>query len=343
MLAVIQCAASKSGAYFRTADGREVFFVARSEEAPKTDRFVYAHPDDIADEGLTWREKLLAYNVAGDNSLGLARAFELYDNAVYRRLVEVLGMEKVFILSAGWGLIRADFLTPYYDITFSCAVVRKGESYKLRGAGRVWQDFRQLSSVSEEPLIFLGGRDYVPLFSELTKTSASPRHVYYNATQPPTAPGCSFEHYESATRTNWHYECARALLDGRITIGGPMPRHSTSQTVDTIIPSNIQPESGAPPRRRISSGLARSPTSADFEHALDILLAEAMQMGKAHVDVVAGELHRRVGGYPGPNHRMPVCCAAMRRLLSDGDSVLHSPPSGRGASLAVRYSIPRKG
>jgi hypothetical protein len=35
------------------------------------------------------------------------------------RLVEKFGIEKVFILSAGWGLIRADFLTPNYDITFS--------------------------------------------------------------------------------------------------------------------------------------------------------------------------------------------------------------------------------
>ncbi len=339
MFVVIQCAASKSGAYLRAADGREVFFVAQPEKAPENDRYVYAHPDDPSGDGLTWREKLLRYNEKGENPQKLARAFELYDNAVYRSLVDVLGIEKVFILSAGWGLIRAEFLTPYYDITFNRGVARKGEDYKLRGPGRMWRDFRHLPSASGEPLVFLGGKDYVPLFSELTRTSNLRRHIFYNAAQPPTAQDCILERYNSPTRTNWHYECAKALLDGRITAGGHVPQ----QTADAIFSRDIQPQTGAFPRRRAPSGATGFPTSANFQDALDALLEEAMQAGKAHVDVVAGELHRRVGGYPGPDHRMPMCCAAMRRCLSDGDTILHSPPSGRGASLAIRYRIPRAG
>ena len=35
------------------------------------------------------------------------------------QLVEIFGIDNVYILSAGWGLIRASFLTPNYDITFS--------------------------------------------------------------------------------------------------------------------------------------------------------------------------------------------------------------------------------
>ena len=53
-------------------------------------------------------------NPAG-NSLGLLPVYRLYANPVYERLVDKLGVANVYILSAGWGLIRADFLTPSYD------------------------------------------------------------------------------------------------------------------------------------------------------------------------------------------------------------------------------------
>ena len=33
--------------------------------------------------------------------------------------------------------------------------------------------------------------------------------------------------------------------------------------------------------------------------------------GAGHVEINSGELHRAVGGYPGADHRMPMCCDAM--------------------------------
>jgi hypothetical protein len=63
---------------------------------------------------------LIDYNEnPGSNQLGLYPAFELYKNDIYRKLVDCFGIDKTFILSAGWGLIRASFLTPWYDITFT--------------------------------------------------------------------------------------------------------------------------------------------------------------------------------------------------------------------------------
>lgn len=45
---------------------------------------------------------------------------------------------------------------------------------------------------------------------------------------------------------------------------------------------------------------------------------------------------------PGPENRMPVCCDAMRRMMdSSVDSILSEPPKGKGASLCIRYQIPR--
>jgi hypothetical protein len=38
---------------------------------------------------------------------------------------------------------------------------------------------------------------------------------------------------------------------------------------------------------------------------------------------------------------MPVCCAVMHAARRPGDEILSSPPSGRGASLLIRYRLPR--
>jgi hypothetical protein len=63
-------------------------------------------------------------------------------------------------LSAGWGLIRTDFLTPCYDITFS----QSAEGYKRHRKADRYQDFRTLPARSDEDIVFFGGKDYVRLF-----------------------------------------------------------------------------------------------------------------------------------------------------------------------------------
>jgi hypothetical protein len=82
-------------------------------------------------------------------------------------------------------------------------------------------------------------------------------------------------------------------------------------------------------------------TTEEFRHALGTLLSTGEELGFTAVDINAGNLHRRVGGYPGENHRMPMCCEAMRQAVTSGDVVVSEPPSGQGASLTIRYSLPR--
>jgi hypothetical protein len=69
---------------------------------------------------------------------------------------------------------------------------------------------------TREPVYFLGGKDYVPLFVELTKNLHAPRTVMYNSATPPKAPDCRLERFQTSTRTNWHYECAAVLASGGI-------------------------------------------------------------------------------------------------------------------------------
>jgi len=59
------------------------------------------------------------------------------------------------------------------------------------------------------------------------------------------------------------------------------------------------------------------------------------------VDVVAGDLNRELGSYPGPSHRISDCCQVIRCLNTASDQVVAAPPKGTGASLVVRFALPR--
>lgn len=73
------------------------------------------------------------------------------------------------------------------------------------------------------------------------------------------------------------------------------------------------------------------------------IMRDAMRDGHETVEINSGDLHTRVGGYPGANHRMPVCCQVMRGAYAPdaGDVILEEPPSGQGASLTIRYVLPQ--
>ena len=54
------------------------------------------------------------------------------------------------------------------------------------------------------------------------------------------------------------------------------------------------------------------PNADDFRDELYCTMLEAMKSGDPFAEINAGELHRRVGDYPGRNHRMPICCQVRR-------------------------------
>jgi len=84
------------------------------------------------------------------------------------------------------------------------------------------------------------------------------------------------------------------------------------------------------------------PTPDDFRKELRRQLDLAKAGGRREVVVNAGELHRVVGNYPDPKkHRMPECCRIMREEMKVGDEIVSQPPKGNGASVSIRYRIPR--
>lgn len=187
-------------------------FVANPNGAPCDENRVYARPDDVSDTGRSWRSVLMAYNTdPGDNPLKLLPAWQPYKNRTYRILADRYGPERLYILSAGWGLIRADFLTPNYDITFSTA--RNVEQFKRRNSHDIYEDFG-LPSGFVESIVFFGGRDYIPLFRQLTERVESGRTIFY-AGKTPDVGDCVLVKYGDPF-TNWHYQCAMAFAEGRL-------------------------------------------------------------------------------------------------------------------------------
>ncbi len=219
MVVVIQCAATKSpyAGHLCGRDGRRVWFVASLESAPAGDGRLYARPDDSSGtSGVSWRIILREYNQdPGSNPHGLLPAWQLYTNRAYRTLAMRFGLDRLYILSAGWGLIAASFLTPNYDITFSSA--KSVEPYKRRNVRQDFHDFCMLPSSVTDPVVFFGGKDYVPLFCDLTADVQGERWVFYAGSKP-NAPNCRVQRYRKPF-TNWHYQCANAFAEGGIRIG----------------------------------------------------------------------------------------------------------------------------
>jgi len=83
------------------------------------------------------------------------------------------------------------------------------------------------------------------------------------------------------------------------------------------------------------------PSKDEFRRELLRQLKVEAARGAPSVLINSGELHRSVGGYPGPNARMPSCCAAMYHEQRLGDEIVNKPPKGKGASLSIRYRLPR--
>ncbi len=221
VLVVIVCAASKrddAGA-MRQANGKTVVFVAHPELMPDDARdadCMYARPDDISDSGVSWRQRLSEYNREyrriGRNPYGLLPAFELYSHPIYRELVNACGPEHVFILSGGWGLIPAGYLTPHYDITFST----QAEKWKRRRKSDPFDDDCHIPEGFRGTIQLFGGKEYVKPFAELTQSIDCLKVVCYNSIAPPAAPGCELRKYQTSQRTNWYYQCARQFINGEI-------------------------------------------------------------------------------------------------------------------------------
>lgn len=217
---VFPCAGRKAAnaGRFRMSDGRVVFFVADPTLAPADSSVLYRHPDDDAMGDRTFRQVLDDYNLQfkDENPWGLQPAWRLYSDRVYGGLKRAVGAANLFILSAGWGLIRADYLTPDYDVTFSNG--KNVEAYKRRRKRDRYEDFQHLPAGGFDRVVFAGGKDYVKPFLMFTEGLGMERVVYYNSNLAASEHDARFVPFETHRKTNWHYEWADGLIAGEIRV-----------------------------------------------------------------------------------------------------------------------------
>ncbi|MBM4146406.1 MAG: hypothetical protein FJ240_09075 [Nitrospira sp.] len=212
---VIQCCASKrdDAGTFKLLNGDKVYFVARPDRCPVKKGVAYFRPDDVnPDTGYTWREYLKNYNRQHSNPDKLLKASNLYKPKIYQLLAENSRWE-TYILSAGWGLIKADYLLPSYDITFSSNIKDK---WKIRDRKDKYYDFNHLRTKENDTIYFFGGMDYVEPFYEFTRSLRTNVVIYFRNKNIKRQDSYRYVPYRKRIRTNWHYKCAKDFINGRI-------------------------------------------------------------------------------------------------------------------------------
>lgn len=105
--------------------------------------------------------------------------------------------------------------------------------------------------------------------------------------------------------------------------------------MDKAAPPNSVKAAAAPSIERVAGAV----NAEAFRRALQSLFDESPA---GFIDVNAKELYSKVGGGAGRKYNMAGCCYVMTKAKQSGDKIVAGPPSGKGATLTIRYVLPRQ-
>ena len=231
---VIQCQGRKTQESWRCGNQQVIFVADKKKYDEKSNRasgLVPYEPDDFVSNSstMTWRQIFLEYYQTKrkpavlQDANELPEAWQLYRHSAYRCLVEnkKYGKENVFILSAGWGLVNADYWLPPYNITFSTA--ENTPDYARTSVKKLWQRLEPLKynplckiANKDTTIYFFGGKDYIPLYYHLTCNLPCRKVVYYKSAKIPRHKGYEYVPYAGDIVTNWHYQCLKDFMEGKL-------------------------------------------------------------------------------------------------------------------------------
>ena len=209
---VMICAGGKNDSFFTSYPDNN-FVNEPNENQPNEN-----HPDEIMNDGITWREYL---NI-NQSDANLKKAYELYKprkTGIYTRMYNKY-LNRFFILSAGWGLVKSDFKLPNYDITFSTDKKSPKNTRRNQNINMlpIYKDFNQLNVNINDDIVYVGGVKYLKLFYKLTKDLPNRKIIYYNSKNnpKPLLGNYLYRRYFIKYPTNWHYELAEKIANGII-------------------------------------------------------------------------------------------------------------------------------
>lgn len=340
---VIQCAGGKVAAPTFLNENGVIAFRSKSFFSKN----ILAPWSTISGTSTTWidivheynERSTLPQNISVQNDSVLINAADLYSNPAYRNLRECFGYESIFILSAGWGLVRGDTKIPPYDITFSNAA--EGNC-QITPSERVKYNSAKLNVGECDELHLFITRKYLEywnlFFSERMHDVKNVILHWRKGQYVPYGNYSVFEH-DCEGKTNWHYQAVNQFLSSM----SPPTSFSEKRNITKEFASiNKKGSSTKTTSLSNSRGIANEHTSRtknDFSAKLEELMDQAVREGNDIFVITSKQLHQAVGGYPGKNHRMQTCCDVMYEKMGKEDVVLEKPPKGRGASLKIEYKL----
>jgi hypothetical protein len=239
---VIQCQGRKKEEQKSWRWGsQQVIFVADKEKYAHSNgasALVPYEPDDPVSNGstITWRQMFLEYYQTKrkpavlQEADGLPEAWQLYKDSVYEHLVRHYGKENVFILSAGWGLVNADYRLPPYNITFSTA--ENTPKYARTSVEKLWQRLEPLNynplckiANKDTTIYFFGSEKYRDLLYYYADPIPAIKVVFYKSKKKPEdRENYSFVNVDGQLKkldiklanVRYPYKCAQLFIEGKL-------------------------------------------------------------------------------------------------------------------------------
>jgi hypothetical protein len=217
MKIIISCSKSKNGDSF-LHNGTAINFVSRVDGLGAENE-LYVHPDDlIPNEKNTWRDLVSQQEIRNE----LLPAYQLYKHSIYSSLFRHYS-DDLFIFSAGWGIVKADFRLPKYNVTFSNG--KNVPIYSKRNKNDLFNDFNHLEGIDEnETIVLIASKDYVLPFCQQTNHLPNQKVIIYknmgvlNHNPYANINNFRFKHYLTNERRKWHYEYANKLINNEIEL-----------------------------------------------------------------------------------------------------------------------------
>lgn len=73
----------------------------------------------------------------------------------------------------------------------------------------------------------------------------------------------------------------------------------------------------------------------DIRRYIIELKASARKEGKRYIIIRSGDVHKELK----LKNAMPQVCNAMRQSMNEGDTVLHTTPSGNSSTIEIQYNV----